>query len=109
MKLLTIFYFLAILKLAVAVKVCSLSVEIDDNQYLNAVGRGMSASQCKSKLKTVAHALDNLKTNKTFDDSTYKCKGTSCVVSTYSNYKCGIVKAVRKSGFEVPSTFKLCD
>ncbi|CAO3664252.1 unnamed protein product [Rhizopus stolonifer] len=109
MKLLTIFYFLAILKLAVAIKICSLSVEIDDDQYLSAVGRGMSTSQCKSKLKTVAQALDNLKTSKTFGNSTYKCKDTSCIVSTYSNYKCDIVRAVRKSGFDVPSPFKLCD
>ncbi|KAG1152119.1 hypothetical protein G6F37_000667 [Rhizopus arrhizus] len=109
MKLFNLICFFVLLKIAMAIKVCSVDLEIDDNHYLSAVGRGYTITQCKSRLADLSRALNNLKVKKVFDKGQVNCKGNQCELKTYTSYECDVVKAVRKSGFNIPSTFPLCD
>ncbi|EIE79575.1 hypothetical protein RO3G_04280 [Rhizopus delemar RA 99-880] len=91
-----------------AIKVCSVNLEVDNDYYLGAVGHGYTISQCKSRLANLSKALNSLKVKKVFGDSRVNCKGNQCVLETFTSYHCDIVKAVRNSGFSIPSTFPMC-
>ncbi|KAG0811806.1 hypothetical protein G6F16_007239 [Rhizopus arrhizus] len=109
MKLFNLICFFVLLKVAMAIKVCSVELEIDNNQYLNAVGRGYTISQCESRLADLSRTLNSLKVKKVLAKSQVNCEGYHCVLKTSTSYKCDVVKAVRESGFDIPSTFSLCD